>query len=58
MGLRFAFRPETLDVYQEDESARSQAFTAYVNAGLPIEVVGPMLGVNCPTVGTGTRSPS
>ena len=48
MGLRFAFRPETLDVYQEDESARSQAFTAYVNAGLPIEVVGPMLGVELP----------
>ena len=48
VGLRFAFKPETLDVYQEDEAARSQAFTAYVNAGLPIEVVGPMLGVELP----------
>lgn len=48
MGLRFVFRPETLDVYQEDENARAAAFTAYVGAGLPVEVVGPMLGVELP----------
>ena len=47
-GLRLVFRPETLDVFQEDEAARATAFSAYVSAGLPVEVVGPMLGVELP----------
>ena len=46
--LRLVFRPETLDVYQEDENARAAAFVAYTGAGLPVEVVGPMLGVELP----------
>ena len=48
MGLRWRFLPNSLDVFQEDENERAAAFGAYVTAGLPIEVVGPMLGVELP----------
>jgi len=48
LGLRLVFRPETLDVYQEDENQRSAAFAAYVNAGLPVDLVAEMLGLELP----------
>ena len=48
MGLRWKFLPETLDVFQADEQQRSTAFVNYTNAGLPVEVVGPMLGLELP----------
>jgi len=48
LGLRIEFRPETLDVYQEDENQRAAAFATYVNAGLPLEVAGPMVGLELP----------
>lgn len=47
-GLRLVFRPETLDVFQEDEAARATAFSAYVSAGLPIDLVAEMLGLELP----------
>lgn len=48
LGLRLVFQPETLDVFQEDENQRAAAFAAYVNAGLPLEVVGQMVGLELP----------
>lgn len=48
LGLRLVFAPETLDVFQEDENQRAAAFSSYVAAGMPIEVVGPMLGIELP----------
>ena len=51
LGLRIEFRPETLDVYQEDENQRAAAFATYVNAGLPLEVAGPMVGLELPAGG-------
>ena len=48
LGYRLEFLPETLDVFQEDENQRAAAFSAYVAAGMPIEVVGPMLGIELP----------
>jgi hypothetical protein len=47
-GLRLVFRPETLDVFQEDEAARAAAFSSYVSAGLPIDLVAEMLGLELP----------
>ena len=47
-GLKLVFRPETLDVFQKDEQVRSMAFVNYKNAGLPINVIGPMLGIELP----------
>ena len=40
MGLRFEFLLDGLDVFQEDEAQRAAAFKVYVDAGLPLEVVG------------------
>lgn len=48
LGLKLVFRPETLDVFQEDENQRATAFSAYVAAGLPLEVAGEMLGLELP----------
>jgi len=48
MGYRWQFRPETLDVFQTDEQARSIAFVNYCNAGLPMEIAGEMLGLELP----------
>lgn len=48
MGYHLKFKPETLDVFQVDEQQRSTAFLNYTNAGLPLEVAGPMLGLELP----------
>lgn len=48
MGLRFVFRPETLDVFQADEAQRAQAFKTYTDAGLKKSVVARMLGLELP----------
>jgi phage portal protein BeeE len=47
-GLRLEFLPETLDVFQEDENQRAAAFASYVGAGLPIDLVAEMLGLELP----------
>ncbi len=47
-GLRLEFLPETLDVFQEDENQRAAAFSSYVGAGLPIDLVAEMLGLELP----------
>ena len=48
MGRRLVFRPETLDVFQEDEGKRAQALTQYVSAGYPLSVASQILGVELP----------
>ena len=48
MGLRFEFLLDGLDVFQEDEAQRAAAFKVYVDAGLPLEVSGLMLGLELP----------
>lgn len=46
--LTFNFQVELLDLYQEDENQRADAFTKYVGSGMPVEVVGEMLGIELP----------
>ena len=48
LGLRFEFRPETLDVFQQDEKERAGAFALYCQAGMPPSVVAEMLGLELP----------
>lgn len=48
LGYRLVFRPETLDIFQEDESQRAQALTQYVNAGMRLGVAAEILGVELP----------
>lgn len=48
MGLRWEFRPETLDAYQEDETQRAQALGAYVTAGMKLSIAAQILGVELP----------
>ena len=48
MGLRWQFRPETLDVFQADENARSQSLVNYTNAGYRLSVASQILGVELP----------
>lgn len=47
-GYRMKFRPETLDIFQEDEEQRSGAFLNYVRAGIPRSVAAQMLGLEMP----------
>ena len=48
LGLRFAFRPKAMNIYQENEEQRAGAFAAYVNAGMPKSLVAEMLGIDLP----------
>jgi HK97 family phage portal protein len=48
LGLRFAWRPEAMNLYQEDEEQRAGAVAAYVNAGMPLSVAVRLLGIELP----------
>jgi HK97 family phage portal protein len=48
LGLRFQFRPYELDVYQEDENERAEAFKKYVDAGIKRSIAVQMLGIDLP----------
>lgn len=48
LGYRLEFLPEQLDVYQEDENQRAAAFASYTGAGLPVDLVAEMLGLELP----------
>ncbi len=48
LGLRFEFLLDGLDVFQEDENQRAASFKVYVDAGLPLEVSGLILGLELP----------
>lgn len=47
-GYHFEWLPETMDVYQEDENQRAQAFAQYTTAGLPLSLAAEMLGLELP----------
>lgn len=47
-GLRLKFRPQALDVFQQDENERAAAFAQYVGAGLKPSIVAQMLGLELP----------
>ncbi len=48
LGMQWVFRPETLDVFQEDENQRATAVATYVGAGMPLKIAAQMLGVELP----------
>ncbi len=48
LGLRWEFRPETLDAYQEDEAQRAQALQAYTSAGMKLSIAAQILGIELP----------
>lgn len=48
LGLRFEFRPDEMDVFQDDENKRSEAFLRYVTAGIKRSVAVQMLGIDLP----------
>lgn len=48
LGLRFEFRPQEMDLYQEDENERADALVKYVNAGIPLNIAIQMLGLELP----------
>ena len=48
LGYRLIFRPETLDIFQEDESQRASAFKMYVDSGLRRGLVAQMVGLELP----------
>lgn len=45
---RFQFTPERMNIYQEDEGARSAAWATYVNAGMAPSVAAQIVGVQLP----------
>jgi len=48
LGLRFVWRPEAMNIYQENEQERAAAFAAYVAAGMPLSVTVRLLGIDLP----------
>lgn len=48
LGLRLKFNPQEMDVFQEDENQRSQAFLNYVTARMPRSITAQMLGLELP----------
>lgn len=44
MGLRLEFRPESLDIFQEDEKERSASLSSLVSAGVPLALAMEILG--------------
>lgn len=48
LGYSWQFRPETLDVFQEDESQRASAVKMYVDAGFRLSLAAEILGVELP----------
>ena len=48
LGLHLVFRPEAMDIYQEDENEKAQSFAVLVNAGIKRSVAAEMLGMELP----------
>jgi len=44
MGMELSFRPEELDIFQEDEEQRSGSLGALVAAGFPLDLAAEVLG--------------
>lgn len=48
LGLRFAWKPQAMNVYQENEEQRAGAVATYVAAGMPLSVAVRLLGIELP----------
>lgn len=48
LGLQFEFLPESLEIYQEDEAQRSEAYRNYVGSGMRPSVAAEVLGIDLP----------
>lgn len=48
LGLRWEFRPEAMEIFQEEEVKRSAAFVNYVRGDIPPTVVMEILGIDLP----------
>lgn len=48
MGYQWLWLWDTLDVFQQDENQRAQAFKTYVDAGMVADVAAYMLGIEIP----------
>lgn len=48
LGLHLVFRPEAMDIYQEDENEKAQSFAVLVTAGIKRSVAAEMLGMELP----------
>ncbi len=48
-GLKWVFRPETIDAFQEEESSRASAFKVYVDAGIKKSIAAQMVGLELPS---------
>lgn len=48
LGYQLEFRPQTLDVFQADESERATAYSSYVMAGMAQSVAAQILGIELP----------
>lgn len=49
-GLRFVFDIDSLDVFQEDETQRANAFSTYIGGGMRPDVAAVMLGLEVPSL--------
>lgn len=47
-GMKWIFRPETIDAFQVDEASRAMAYTTYVGAGMRPSITAQMLGLELP----------
>lgn len=48
MGLHLVFKPETMDIFQQDENDKAQSFATYVNAKIKPSIAAQMLGLVLP----------
>jgi len=48
LGYHLEFRPEEMELYQENETERAQAFKTYVDAGIKLSIAAEMLGLDLP----------
>ena len=48
LSMRFEFRPQELDIFQEDENERADALQKYVSAKVPLDVAVQILGIDLP----------
>lgn len=47
-GLKLVFRPETLEIFQEDESKRATSYKTYIDAQMRPSIAAEMLGLDLP----------
>ena len=48
LGYQLEFEPQSMDLFQEDEEQRAQAFSMYIGAGMRPSIFGEALGIELP----------